>query len=86
MKKIKPIFNLTPEELAMEASVDWDNVVPATDEEKAYYQQIAKNTTAKNKAITVRLSERTLMRLKAKAAQEGLPYQTFLASLIHKNV
>jgi len=85
MKKIEPIFNLTPEELEMEASVNWDTVRQVTGEEKAYYQQIAKNTTAKNKAITIRLSERTLMRLKAKAAQEGLPYQTFVASLIHKN-
>ncbi len=81
---MKHNFKLTKEEQAMEAAVVRDGR-PASVAEKAYYQQIAKNTTAKNKAITVRLSERTLMRLKAKSAQEGLPYQTFVASLIHKN-
>jgi len=82
---MKHIFKLTKEEKAMEAAVIRDSR-PATEAEKEYYKQIAKNTLAKQKAITVRLSERTLLKLKAKAAQEGLPYQTFVASLIHKNI
>jgi predicted DNA binding CopG/RHH family protein len=53
--------------------------------EKQRAVEIAKNTLAKNKTITVRLSERNLLRLKAKAAQEGIPYQTFVSSLIQKN-
>ena len=85
----EPNFNLTPEELEMEAEFakgDWVSLSEAELEtEKLRLKQIAQNTTAKNKAITVRLSERTLIRLKAKAAQEGLPYQTYVASLIHKN-
>ncbi len=70
----------------MAALVNWNNVQPATPQEKEEWAAIARNTLAKNKTITVRLSERTLLRLKAKAAREGLPYQTFIASLIHKNV
>lgn len=84
-----PIFNLTAEELEMEAEFEkgeWVSLSGAELEaEKERLKQIAQNTTAKNKTITVRLSERTLMRLKAAAAREGLPYQTFVASLIHKN-
>jgi len=83
---IQPIFNLTEEELAMEAAVDQSSARTLTPSELSELKVIAKNTLAKNKAITIRLSERTLMRLKAAAAREGLPYQTLVASLIHKNI
>jgi predicted DNA binding CopG/RHH family protein len=82
---MKHIFNLTEEEKAWQAAVNRDDVRPVTPAERARLKQIAKNTTAKNKTITVRLSQRNLIRLKAKAAQEGIPYQTFVSSLIHKN-
>jgi len=82
----EPIFKLTREEQAMEASTSWDSVRLVTQSEKLEWAAIARNTLAKNKTITVRLSERTLLRLKAAAAREGLPYQTLVASLIHKNI
>lgn len=40
----------------------------------------------KNKNINIRLQEMTLNKLKAKAAQEGLPYQTLIGSILHKYV
>ncbi len=88
MKKTKPIFNLTPEEKDMhEALVRGGyNSIPVTEEQKKELIAIAQNTIAKNKMITIRLSDRDLMRLKAKAMQEGLPYQTLVASLIHKYI
>jgi len=70
----------------MHDSVDWDSAQPITPEERARLQQIARNTTAKNKTITVRISERNLVRLKAAAAREGVPYQTLVSSLIHKHI
>jgi predicted DNA binding CopG/RHH family protein len=83
----EPIFNLTPEELEMEAEFErgeWTSV-PNLEEEKKRFQEIARNTIAKNKVITVRLSEKNLIKVKAAAAREGIPYQTFITSLIHKN-
>lgn len=47
-------------------------------------QQIAENTLQKTESITVRLSQPDLSEFKAKALEEGLPYQTLLSSLIHK--
>ena len=35
--------------------------------------------------INIRLSERDLLRIKAKAAELGLPYQTFVSSLLHQH-
>ncbi len=59
--------------------------VPNVEEPKKEAVQIAKNTLAKRKTVTVRLTERDLIKVKTKAAQEGLPYQTYIASLIHKH-
>ena len=50
------------------------------------YARIAPYTLAKNKSISIRISERDLMRLKMKAAEEGLPYQTLISSTLHKLV
>lgn len=84
---MEPIFNLTKEEQEIENALERGVLVsePLTQSEKDEWTAIARNTTAKNKAITIRLSERTLLKLKAKAAQEGIPYQTYVTSLIHKN-
>lgn len=49
-------------------------------------RQAARNTLTKNKSISIRISERDLMRLKMKAAEEGLPYQTLISSTLHKLV
>lgn len=82
---MKHVFKLTKEEQAMEAAVDHVHYRPVTEAEQVRLQKIAQNTVAKNKTITVRLSQKNLVRLKAKAAQEGVPYQTFVSSLIQKN-
>jgi predicted DNA binding CopG/RHH family protein len=82
-----PIFNLDAEEQVIEDAFESNELVsiPVTKEQKEEWAHIARYTLEKTKAINVRLSERTLIRLKAAAAREGLPYQTFVASLIHKN-
>ena len=87
MTKIKHNFKLTPGEQAMEDAFAkyGDTSVPNVEAEKLRAIEIAKNTLAKNKVITVRVSDRNLMRLKAAAAREGVPYQTFISSLIQKN-
>jgi len=40
----------------------------------------------KNQAISLRLSEFDLEMVKKRAEQEGLPYQTLIATIIHKFV
>ena len=50
------------------------------------FQRYAKNTSLKNKRINIRLSERDLSNLKAKSLEEGMPYQTLIASIIHKYI
>ena len=46
----------------------------------------ARNTLKKDKRLNIRISERDLNELQKKAVSEGLPYQTFVSSIIHKFV
>jgi predicted DNA binding CopG/RHH family protein len=46
--------------------------------------QYARNTMRKDKRINIRISERDLIELQRMAVREGLPYQTFVSSIIHK--
>jgi len=47
-------------------------------------RQYARNTLQKNKRINIRLSEKDLFGIQSKAVEEGLPYQTFISSILHK--
>jgi predicted DNA binding CopG/RHH family protein len=60
--------------------------VRAVEKEKKVYQKIVDSVLKKAKNINIRLSEHDLLKLKAKALEEGLPYQTYLASLVHKHL
>jgi predicted DNA binding CopG/RHH family protein len=44
----------------------------------------ARNTLRKDKRLNIRISERDLLELQRKAVKEGLPYQTYVSSIIHK--
>lgn len=52
--------------------------------QKKLLEEAARNTINKNKNINLRISEKDLSKLKAKAVEEGLPYQTLAASILHK--
>jgi len=57
-----------------------DNV----ENEKKRYTQIALAQMSKKKAISIRLLESDIERIKAKSLSQGLPYQTLISSLIHQ--
>jgi len=61
--------------------------VPVANPEQAKKKamEAAKNTLNKTRNINIRLTERDLYRLKAKAVEEGIPYQTLAASILHKS-
>lgn len=63
----------------------WKSIKP-TKTELARYAEAARNTLRKNQRMNIRISKADLQGIKAKAAQEGIPYQTLVASLIHKYV
>ncbi len=46
----------------------------------------AKATLNKTRNINIRLSEQDLYRIKTRAVEEGMPYQTLVSSIVHKAV
>ena len=49
-------------------------------------KEAAKNTLLKTKNINIRISLKDLQKIKAKAAENNIPYQTLIASLIRQYI
>ena len=64
-------------------SGDWKSVANL-DDEIARYASSAAATLTKDKRINIRLSSRDLEDIQMRAAEEGMPYQTLIASIVHK--
>lgn len=60
------------------------NSVKNMKKELAFAEEAATNFFRKDERVTLRLSSSDLARLKQKAAYKGLPYQTFIASVLHE--
>ena len=54
--------------------------------EKRRLEVDARKTFQKDKRINIRISSRDLVKLQKRAAMEGVPYQTLIASTLHKFV
>ena len=54
--------------------------------EKRSLEAAAKRTLQKDKRINIRISSRDLEKLQKRAVTEGIPYQTLIASSLHKFV
>lgn len=52
--------------------------------EKKQYEEYARYSLNKQKRINIRMSERDLKKIRAKAIEEGIPYQSLISMLIHK--
>jgi len=55
-----------------------------TKKEKKQYEEYARYSLGKRKRINIRMSERDLKKIQAKAIEEGIPYQSLISMLIHK--
>lgn len=79
-------YTLTDEEQKLLEEVERGEWVPLENQARAKKEaiEIAKYTLNKLKNINIRLSAKDLFKLKRKAAEEGLPYQTLAASILHK--
>ena len=64
---------------------EW-TTVPDSEKESRRYQRYARATFRKDKRINIRISEKDLLQLQRRAVKEGLPYQTFISSVLHKFV
>jgi predicted DNA binding CopG/RHH family protein len=61
------------------------SVAPSKAELKRF-KEAARATFIKDRRVNIRLSSPDLMDIQARAAEEGVPYQTLIASVLHKFV
>ena len=50
------------------------------------YRQAARQMIKKDARLNIRISSQDITNLQRRAMEEGLPYQTFVSSLLHKYV
>ncbi len=88
MPRSNPFYDLKldPEEQAIETALANDEFtsVPNVAAEKKRFQSLAEAGLNKTKNMNIRLTEKTLQKLKEKAAKNGIPYQTLVASVLHR--
>lgn len=83
MKKTtkKNNIKLTKEEQELETSFEADNWEYAGDDERKKLIGAAKNSR-----LTIRISKELVLKIKELSADEGIPYQTYITSIMHKYV
>ena len=78
---------LDPDELDLLRAFESGTLKPVAG--KAELQRLraaARATAIKDKRVNIRLSSVDLLGIQAKALEEGMPYQTLIASVLHKYV
>lgn len=81
-------YELDKEEKELLEEFERGEWTPVKNQAKAKKEAIeaARNTLNKPRNINIRLTERDLLKLKAKAIAEGIPYQTLVSSILHRSV
>ncbi len=77
-----------PEEQELLESFERDEWRPVAEEdaELERYRQYAGNTFKKDMRVNIRISKKDLEALQKRALEDGIPYQTLMASVLHKYV
>ncbi len=71
--------------LASYEADEWRSVGNVEKETKTY-SEYARATFKKDRRVNIRISSKDLEALQKRALEEGLPYQTLIASILHKFV
>jgi predicted DNA binding CopG/RHH family protein len=82
-ENMKNKFELTEEEKQIESEIDRYKSVSA--DKKKKIEKII-DQTKKNKAISLRINNYDLEKIKEKAEKEGVPYQTLITNILHKYI
>ncbi len=77
---------LDDEEKVLMEAIENDELIPIENETELKEKILlaAQNTGKKDQRMNIRMSKTDMDRLKAKALQEGMPYQTLVSSVLHK--
>jgi predicted DNA binding CopG/RHH family protein len=79
-------FDLDKEEKQLLEDFEKGELVSIGKDKTKQYQAYATATLNKAKNINIRLSEKDVLKLKTKAVETGIPYQTLVSSILHRFV
>jgi len=79
---------LDAEEKELLQSYENDAWIPSKqlERERRTYAEYARTTFKKDRRVNIRISSKDLERIQQKSLEEGLPYQTLIASILHKYI
>ncbi len=88
MNKFKPkaFKPISQEEKDLMESIEREEWKPVknVNREKVKAIEAARNALKKDKRINLRLTQKDYQQIQIKAIEEGLPYQSLIASIVHK--
>ena len=86
--QVNPMTKLDPEEKEILTAFEEGrlNRVKNVKREIDRHKQVAEATFRKDSRINIRISSKDLRALQKRALAEGIPYQTLVASVLHKFV
>ena len=83
-------YELDKEEREILGAYEEGKLLPMAAKDKAIFERrlrlYVRQSLKKAKNINIRLSEQDLVRIKAKALEDAIPYQTYIASVLHKHI
>jgi len=79
-------FDLDKEEKQLLEDFEKGELISIGKNKIKQYQAYAVATLNKTKNINIRLSEKDVLKLKTKAIETGIPYQTLVSSILHRFV
>ena len=82
---MKKVTYLDKDEKKLAESLEKEEWIPDLDKkERKRYEAYARYSLNKQRRINIRMTERDLKKIRAKAIEEGIPYQSLISMLIHK--
>jgi len=81
-------YRLDKKEQELLASIESDSWKSAKNmrTEINKYAKYAKRSLKKDQRISIRMSKQDLIGIKTRAADEGIPYQTLISSIVHRYI
>ena len=86
----RPKFEITSEEerdlIESTERGEWVSVGDTETQQRYWQEHARKFLDSERQRISISIPKRDLARLKTRAAEEGMPYQTLINSILHKYV
>ncbi len=67
-------------------TIDFDKVAPPSESDQRIFKAAAKNFVKKETKMNIRIDPFELEKIKEYASNEGLKYQSFVKSILHKYI